>query len=50
MDTHVLCDYEALAILTYKHLGCHSMKQDDSENISVSKTQDIAQRAGLFNE
>jgi len=48
--THILYDYEALAILRYKHLGCQSLKQDDSEDISVSKTLDIAQRAGLLNE
>jgi len=36
MVSHVLCDYEALATLRYRNLGCNVMKQSDFEDISVT--------------
>jgi hypothetical protein len=48
--SHVLCDYEALDILKFRHLGCHFIKPGDFEDISVSKILHFDQGAGLLNE
>lgn len=29
MASHVVCDYEALATLRFRHIGCHLMQPDD---------------------
>ena len=46
---HVLCDREALATLSFRHLSQHFMKPDDFEDISVSKTLHCVQDVGLLN-
>ena len=44
-----LCDCEAEAALTFRHLGQHFMKPGDLEENSVSKILHLIQGAGLFN-
>jgi len=50
MVSRVLCDYEALATLRYRNLGCNFMTPSDFKDISVSKILHFAQGAGLLNE
>jgi hypothetical protein len=50
MASHVLCDYEALATLRFRHLGRHFMKPGDFEDISVRKILHFVQGLGLLNE
>jgi hypothetical protein len=47
--SHVLCDFEALATLRFRHLS-YFMKQGDFEDISVSKILHFVHGAGLLNE
>jgi hypothetical protein len=49
MSPHVLCDYDALATLRFRHLS-HIMKPGDFEDISVSKIHLFVQCAGLLFE
>jgi len=37
VSSHVLCDCEAQAVLRFKHLGHHFLKQGDFANICISK-------------
>jgi hypothetical protein len=48
--SHVPCDCEALATLSFRHLGHHFMKRDDFEDISVSKILHFVQGARLLSE
>jgi hypothetical protein len=44
------CHCEALATLRFRHLGHHSLKPGDFEDISVSRILQCVQGAGLLNE
>jgi hypothetical protein len=47
--SHVLCDFEALALLKFKHLGHHFLKPGDFVKIFVSKILHFVQSVGLLN-
>jgi hypothetical protein len=49
MASHMLCHCEALVTLRFRYLGCHFMKPDDFEDISLSKTLHCVQDVGLQN-
>jgi len=36
MASHILCDFEALATLRFRHLGHYFLEPADSEDICVS--------------
>jgi hypothetical protein len=46
--SHVLCDFEALVTLRFRHLGDHFMKPGDFEDIAVSGIVYFVQGAGLL--
>jgi hypothetical protein len=47
--SHVLCDFEALVILRFRHLGHYVLKPGNFADISVSKVLHLVQSAGLLN-
>jgi len=49
MASHVLCDFEALAILRFRHLGHYVLKPGNFANISVGKVLHFVHSAGLLN-
>jgi hypothetical protein len=49
MALHGLCDREALATLTFTHLGWLCVKPCDFEDVSVSRIVHFVQSAGLLN-
>jgi hypothetical protein len=49
MALHILCDFEALVVLRFWHLGHHFLKQGDFTDISISKVLHFVHSAGLLN-
>jgi len=49
MAACVLCDYEALAALGFRHLSQHFMKLGDLEEISVRGKLHVVRSATLLN-
>jgi len=49
MASHVLCDFEALVILRFRHLSHYVLKPGNFADISVSKVLHLVQSAGLLN-
>jgi len=48
ISLHVLCDYEALATLRFRHMGQHFMKPSDFDDFFVSRILHCVQSAGLL--
>jgi hypothetical protein len=49
MASHMLRHCESLVTLRFGHLGCHFMKPDDFEDISLSETLHCVQDVGPLN-
>jgi len=47
--SNVLCDCEALAVLSFRHLSHHFLKPGDFADISISKELNYVQSVGLLN-
>jgi hypothetical protein len=45
--THVLCDYETLAYLRFRHLGQFFMEPSDFNNVPIGKVLHFIQSVGL---
>jgi hypothetical protein len=48
--SHILCDCETLATLSYRNLGCYFLEPGDLGDISVSKVLHFVQGAELLNK
>jgi hypothetical protein len=46
--SHVVCDYEDLATLRFKHVGPHFMEEGDFKEISVSRILHFVQSVRLL--
>jgi hypothetical protein len=46
MTSHIHCDYQALGILRFRHLGGLFMQPGDSEEISVSRIHTLCKVGG----
>ena len=47
--SHFFCDYEALLVLWFRHLGCHFLKSVEFANIFISKILKFVESEGLLN-
>ena len=49
MASHVLCDFEAMAILRFRYLGHYVLKPGNFAYISIGKVLHFVHSAGLLN-